>query len=151
MHPTHRFLSCIALACAVLALASGCDKPSTSPLDLGTATASDESGKVSVEMTLLDRPGNESELSFRLVAVGTEEMDKLALDVAVDEMFLVDGVAQWSGFVPPRQPQSHRVVVKPVDNATAPRVRIKLSRFRDSEVLMQREVVFSPEGTYIPQ
>ncbi|MGH1347568.1 MAG: hypothetical protein ACRBN8_38785 [Nannocystales bacterium] len=147
----HRIPRFAALALAVLTLASGCDKPSTSPLDLGSGTASDESGTVNVEMTLLDRPGNESELSFRLVAVGTEEMDKLALDVAVDEMFVVDGVAQWSGFVPPRQPQSHRVVVKPVDGASAPRVRVKVSRFRDSQVLMLREVNFSPDGTHIPE
>lgn len=151
MSRTNRVHIGIALALATLAIVSSCDKPSTSPLDLGTETLSDGSGTVTVEMTLLDRPGTETELSFRLQAVGTEEMDKIALDVAVDEMFLVEGVAQWSGFVPPRQPQSHRVVVKPIDNATAPRVRISVSRFRDSEVLMQREVQFSPDGQHVPQ
>ena len=139
------------LALAALAMVSSCDKPSTSsPLDLGTETASDESGSVTVKIALLDRPGNETELSFRLEAVGLEEMDKLALDVALDEMFLVDGGAQWSGFVPVRGPQTHRVVVKPVDNATAPRVRVKVSRFRDSEVLMHREINFTPEGAHVP-
>ena len=136
----------LALALANLALGSGCEKASASPLDLGTETISDDSGTVTVEISLLDRPGNESELNFVLKPVGTEEMDKLALDVRLDEMFLVEGGAQWSGFVPPRSRQSHRVVVKPVDNATAPRVRITVSRFHDSEILMQREVGFTPEG-----
>lgn len=142
----------MALAFAALAMMSSCDKASsTSPLDLGAETISDGGGTVTVEIALLDRPGNESELSFRLAAVGTVEMDKIALDVAVDEMFLVEGGSQWSGFIPPRQPQSHRVVVKPVDDATAPRVRITVSRFRDSEVLMQREVHFTPEGEHVPE
>lgn len=141
----------MALAFSALALLSSCDKPTTSPLDLGTETLSDDTGEVRVEMALLDRPGPETELSFKLAAVGTEEMDKIALDVAVDEMYVIEGGAQWSGFVPPRQPQSHRVVVKPIDNASAPRVRITISRFHDSEVLMQREIRFTPEGAHIPE
>ena len=144
----------IALAFATLAplaMVSSCDKASTSPLDLGTETLSDESGVVTLQMTLLDRPGAETELSFKLQAVGTEEMDKIALDVAVDEMYVIEGTAQWSGFVPPRQPQSHRVVVTPINDAAAPRVRITVSRFRDSEVLMQREIQFSPDGQHIPE
>lgn len=135
----------------MLTVLSSCDKPSTSPLDLGSETLTDDSGEVVVEMSLLERPGPESELRFKLAAVGTEEMDKIALDVAVDEMYVVEGGVQWSGFVPPRQPQSHRVVVKPIDDAAAPRVRITVSRFRDSEVLMQREVRFTPEGAHIPE
>ncbi len=146
-----RFESGLALAAAALFWVCSCDKPSASPLDLGTETASDESGTVSVEISLVDRPGNESELNFTLKAVGIEEMDKLALEVVTDHMFLVEGGGQWSGFVPPRQPQSHRVVVKPVDDAEQPHVRISVRRFRDSEVLMQREVHFTPQGEYIPE
>ena len=130
---------------------SSCEKASTSPLDLGTKTVSDESGSVSIDVALLERAGSESELKFTLKAVGTDEMDKLALDVVTDEMFLIEGGSQWSGFVPPRQPQSHRVVVKPVDNANDPRVRITLSRFHDSEVLFWREIHFTPEGALIPE
>ncbi len=142
-----RVLSTFALV--LLATSSSCDAASTSPLDLGTETVSDDSGTVEIDIALLDRPGSETELQFKLRAVGTDEMDKIALDVALDEMFLVEGGAQWSGFVPPRQPQSHRVVVKPVDEATEPRVRISVSRFRDSEVLMQREVSFTPDGRHV--
>lgn len=134
-----------------LAMVCSCDKPSTSPLDLGSETVSDESGSVSVDVALVDRPGSEAELRFTLKAIGTDEMDKLALDVVTQNMFLVEGGSQWSGFVPPRQPQSHRVVVKPVDDATDPRVRITVSRFRDSEVLFWREVHFTPEGAFIPE
>lgn len=151
MSRTIRLHTGLALALATLAIVSSCDKPTTSPLDLGTETASDESGQVSVKFELLDRPGSETELTFRLEAVGLEEMDKLALDVALDEMWLVEGGAQWSGFVPPRGPQTHRVVVKPIDNATAPRVRVKVSRFRDSEVLAHREISFTPEGAYVAE
>jgi len=141
-----RVHGCTALAFAALTMMSSCDKASTSPLDLGTETVSDDTGTVTVKIALVDRPGTESELTFKLEAVGTEEMDKLALDVALDEMWLVEGGSQWSGFVPPRQPQSHSVVVKPIDEATAPRVRITVSRFRDSEVLMQHEVEFTADG-----
>ena len=134
-----------------LVLAGGCDKATVTPVDLGTETVTDESGEVQVEFEALPRPGTESELHFTLKAIGTEEMDKIALDVALDEMWLVEGGAQWSGFVPPRQPQSHRVVVKPIDEASAPRVRVTVSRFRDSEVLMLREIAFSPDGTIVPE
>lgn len=141
------------LRCSLLAvvLASACDKATVAPTDLGTETVTDESGEVRVEIKALPRPGTESELQFTLKAIGTEEMDKIALDVALDEMWLVEGGAQWSGFVPPRQPQSHRVVVKPIDEASEPRVRITVSRFRDSEVLMLREIAFSPDGTLVPE
>jgi hypothetical protein len=133
-----------------LVLVAGCDKATATPMDLGTETVTDESGEVTVTIKALPRPDTESELQFTLKAVGTEEMDKIALDVALDEMWLVEGGAQWSGFVPPRQPQSHRVVVKPLDDAAAPRVRVTVSRFRDSEVLMLREIEFSPDGTVVP-
>jgi len=136
---------------ALLLTLDACDEQTASPVDLGTETAADESGKVQVEIRAMPRPGSESELRFSLKAVGTEEMDKLALDVAMDEMWLVEGGAQWSGFVPPRQPQSHRVVVKPIDGASAPRVRITVSRFRDSVVLMQREVAFTPDGQIVAE
>lgn len=136
---------------ALLLTLGACDKQTASPVDLGTETAADESGKVQVEISAMPRPGGESELRFSLKAVGTEEMDKLALDVAMNEMWLVEGGAQWSGFVPPRQPQSHRVVVKPIDGASDPRVRITVSRFRDSVVLMQREVAFSPDGQIVAE
>lgn len=139
------------LALLVLFTLGACDDKTASPLDLGTETAADESGKVQVEIRAVPRPGGETELRFSLKAVGTEEMDKLALDVAMDEMWLVEGAAQWSGFVPPRQPQSHRVVVEPIDGASAPRVRISVSRFRDSVVLMQREVQFTPEGRILEE
>ncbi len=140
----------MAMALAAL-LTAGCDKETASPLDLGTETAADNSGKVQIKIALIERPGPESELSFKLTAVGTEEMDKLALDVAMEEMWLVEGGAQWSGFVPPRQPQSHSVVVKPIDDASDPMVRITVSRFRDSEVLMLRELRFTPDGALIPE
>jgi len=143
MRPTFAFLA--------LTLLASCDKETASPVDLGTETVSDETGEITVRIRALERPGTEAELRFELAAVGVEEMDKIALDVAVDEMWLVEGGAQWSGFVPPRQPQSHRVVVEPLDEATAPRVRITISRFRDSEVLMHREVRFTPEGALLAE
>lgn len=140
----------MSIAAVALAVLCSCDKPSTSPLDLGTETASDRTGSISVDISLVARPDRESELNFTLKAVGIEEMDKVALEVVTDNMFLVEGGSQWAGFVPPRQPQSHRVVVKPVDDANDPHVRIRVLRFLDSEVLMQREVHFTPEGQYVP-
>jgi len=118
-------------------------------LDLGTERVVDESGQIDVRIEAVERPSSEVELAFELVALGTEEMDKLVLEVVLDEMILVEGAGQWDGFVPPRQPQKHRVVVKPLEDATEPTVRINVSRFRDSRLLMQRVVRFSPQGDLV--
>jgi hypothetical protein len=76
-------------------------------------------------------------------------MDKLVLDVILDQMVIVNGGVQWSGFVPPRQPQSHSVTVKPLDDAEEPQVRVTVSRSHDSKLLMERVIRFTPDGSLI--
>jgi hypothetical protein len=134
-------------------LVAGCEKKkSVSPVDLGSEIISDSTGKkVKVEMGYIERPGTEVELTFTLTAVGTEEMDKIVLEVALDEMHLVEGGAQWTGFVPPRQPQHHHVVVTPLEWAEQPQARISVVRSRDSELYMARTIRFTNEGEVIEE
>lgn len=93
-------------------------------------------------MAYQNRGEGQVELVFRLRAVGGEEMDKLVLDLNLDQLHLVEGITEWSGFVPPRQPQTHRVSLMLVEGAEYARATVSVRRSVDSELLMQRELSF---------
>ena len=134
-----RYALILALACAL----SACDKQETSTLrTLERGTVSDESGQAEVNIGYQPRKDGELELVVKLSALGTEEMDKLVVEVAVDGFVVSEGEITWTGFVPPRQPQTHRVVLQAREGESYPTARVTVSRSHDSFVLMHRELSF---------
>lgn len=132
----------------VLGMGSGCKKtPATrSPVTLATDTVTDPSGVVEVEIAYTPRPERQIELSFELRAIGIAEMDKIVLEVRLDGFHLVDGQIEWTGFVPPRQPQSHRLTVQAAEDVAQAQIRVSVRRSVDSTLLMEREIAFSVTG-----
>lgn len=138
-----RYALILALACALPA----CDKQETSTLrTLDSGTVSDESGQAEVDIAYQPRGADSLELVVKLAALGTEEMDKLVVEVVVDGFVVSEGQISWTGFVPPRQPQTHRVVLQAREDEGHPTARVTVSRSRDSFVLMHRELSFEKTG-----
>jgi len=135
----------VLLVAATLAACAG--KGGGEPTVLATESVRDPSGAIEVEMAYRNHPKSHVELSFRLRALGTDEMDKLVLDIDLQDLHVVEGSTEWTGFVPPRQPQSHSVVLVLAEGAEFPRATVSVRRSLDSELLMQRELAFRVSGS----
>lgn len=128
---------------AALTLGGACGPKSTAePKVVATESVRDPSGTIEVEMAYQSKGPEELDLVFRLRAVGGEEMDKLVLDLNLEGLHLLEGTTEWSGFVPPRQPQTHRVSLVRAQGAEHARATVSVRRSVDSELLMQRELLF---------
>lgn len=133
----------IVCATCLALIAAGCEKQQAStvtPLD--SDTISDPSGEARVEIAYQPKGSDEIEIIVKLNALGTEEMDKVVVDVAMDGFHVADGASQWQGFIPPRQPQTYRVVLGLLHESTGGTVRVSVSRSHDSFLLMHRELTF---------
>lgn len=135
--------------CVVMLLSGACAPKAGSELTiLGTESVRDPSGAIEVEMAFQNMGEGNVLFAFKLRALGTEEMDKLVLDLKLDGLHLLEGSTEWSGFVPPRQPQTHRVSLVAAEGAERADVTVSVRRSVDSELLMQREFAFrvTPSG-----
>lgn len=115
---------------------------------LVTEGVRDPSGAIELEMAYQNLGEASVLFAFKMRALGTEEMDKLVLDLKLDGLHLLEGNTEWSGFVPPRQPQTHRVSLVTAEGAERANVTVSVRRSVDSELLMQREFTFrvTPSG-----
>ena len=134
-----RFAPMIALI-ALLACQKKTDGPTFSPL--AEENIKDGEATVRVDVSYRAVSKNEIELVVDLVAVGIEQMEKIVVDVDPEGFVIVDGVAEWSGFVPPYERRKHKVMLQPNDDAAAASATVSVRRSVDSELLWQREFPF---------
>jgi hypothetical protein len=121
----------------------GCKKdegPTVKPL--AEENVRDSDATVRVNVGFLPKARNEIDLVIDLVAVGVEQMDKIVVDVDPNGFLILNGSAEWTGFVPPYERRKHKVTLKPRDDETAPSATVTVRRSVDSEVLWQREFPF---------
>ena len=131
---------------ALLAALACKPEAAAGPVDLVSGTVSDDIGEVKVDIKYRPGAGRAFDLVIELNALGLEEMDKLVVDVTVDGIVVVGGETQWSGFVPPRQPQKHEVGLQLGDDMDEGTVEVNVTRSRDSKLLLQKEVVVTFAG-----
>lgn len=137
----------LSLALLVALATPACAKKQTAPqpATLETERISDPSGEMQVELAYLPK-GDAIEFVVEMRGIGTEEMDKLVVEVATDGFVFVDGEGQWSGFVPPMTKHTQRVSLRVDEGAEFASVTVTVSRSVDSHVLMQTEVPFQVSG-----
>ena len=135
------------LAVPVLAalLCVACSKQSpepTPPQSLASETITDESGEMAVGIGY--QPAGTGAIDFvvELKGKGTQEMDKVVVELAADGFDFVAGEMQWSGFVPPHTKHKHAVSLQAQDGLEEATVIVTVARSADSEVLLRHEVPF---------
>lgn len=132
----------VGLACAAL---GGCKKkgPGTAePVAIVSGTFKDDTGEVKIDVGYTAGRDRDLEIVLRLNAIGLEEMDKIVADVVVDGFVLSEGSPEWSGFVPVRQPITHRVGFRLLDDADGGTLTVSVRRSRDSELLYEAPLTF---------
>jgi hypothetical protein len=140
-------MSSRALLSLAFALVACKPAASNSPRDLATETFTDEGKTAQIDVEYRVRPGPELEVLVRLQAIGVEEMDKLVVDVVTNGFVLVEGGTQWTGFVPPRDPQKHSVVFSLLDDTSVGEIRVSVTRSRDSKLLYSDTFGFELRGS----
>jgi hypothetical protein len=135
-----RYALALAIALALVACQKKNDGATAHPLS--EEQIKDGEATVRVDVSYRSVSKNEIELVVDLVAVGIEQMDKIVVDVAPDGFVVVEGVAEWSGFVPPYERHKHKVTLQPRDDAADATATVSVRRSLDSELLWQREFPF---------
>lgn len=130
----------VALVCA-----SACNKQSaetTAPQSLASETISDDSGEMAVGIGYQPAGTGAIEFVVELKGKGTQEMDKVVVELEADGFDFVGGEMQWSGFVPPHTKHKHEVSLRAQDGFEEATVVVTVARSADSEVLLRHEVPF---------
>lgn len=133
----------------VLAVACGGKTPTTTRHPLESATVQDGTAVFDLEISYEQKPDAQITLFLAMNAKGTEEMDKVVIDVGLEGFVLTEGVTEWAGFVPPRQPQKHQVTVRALPDIEHAMLTVTVRRSVDSEVLALRELPFKVVGRVV--
>jgi len=147
MGQQRRFALGLALAVGLGACGPKSQASTVKPIAQGTVR--DATGMFDLKVGYESRPDRQVELVLAMNAVGTTEMDKVVIDVDVEGFEVTDGSAEWSGFVPPRQPQKHRVTLRALDGEERPTATVTVRRSVDSEVLFSQELAFTVSGSSV--
>ena len=123
-----------------------CKKAATGPTVVATETANDGAAMLEVDFAYEAKGDREMDLVMGLRAVGVEQMDKIVVQVEVGDFHVSDGTAQWTGFVPPRDPKKFVVTLKAIEETDSPSVTVNVSRSLDSQMLMSRTLDFVVEN-----
>lgn len=134
------------------AFAGGCNKKGAAtaePVALTNGTFKDDTGEIQIDVGYA--PGGDRDLAVvvRMKAIGLDEMDKIVADVVVDGFVLTEGSPEWSGFVAPRQPITHRVEFRLLDDVESGTLTVSVRRSRDSELLYEAALPFAANGTVL--
>lgn len=136
----------IALVLALTAaLATACQKNkqgTAAPLPLTSDTFKDATGEIRIEVGYSPKPTREVEIVARMEAIGLDEMDKIVLDIKVDNFVVLEGNPEWTGFVAPRQPIKHQARFRLLDGTDQGTLTVTVRRSNDSELLYETLLPF---------
>jgi hypothetical protein len=135
-----------ALAGALSLGAPGCKKTATGPKTVATVNANDGTAMIEVAFAYEPKGDRVMELTVNMRAVGIEEADKIVVQIEVGDFHIHEGVARWTGFVPPRDPKKHVVQLKAVDGNDSPQLDVSVMRSSDSSVLASETMSFRVKG-----
>jgi hypothetical protein len=97
---------------------------------------------VRVDVSYRANSDTQIELVIDMAAVGIEHMEKIVVDISPDGFVIVEGTAEWSGFVEPYERHKHKVTLEPREDAAAATATVSVRRSVDSELLWQQEFEF---------
>jgi hypothetical protein len=138
----------LATSALVVLFAVGCgpkNQPSTRH-PLATAVVQDGTATFDLDIAYAPKADAQIQLFLAMNAKSLDEMDKVVVDVALEGFVLTEGITEWSGFVPPRQPQKHELTVRALEDVEHAMLTVTVRRSVDSEVLAVRELPFRVTG-----
>ena len=139
----------IATAALLLVAACGPKDQASTRHPLEKATVQDGSAAFELDISYEPRPEGQVKLFLAMNSTTLDEMDKVVVDVQLDGFVLTEGVTEWSGFVPPRQPQKHDLTVRALEDVEHAVLTVTVRRSVDSEVLAFRELPFRVTGSTV--
>lgn len=100
--------------------------------------------EATVRFDISYRASSDKQIEFvvDMAAVGIEHMEKIVVDISPDGFVIVEGTAEWSGFVEPYERHKHKVTLEPREDAAAATATVSVRRSVDSELLWQQEFEF---------
>lgn len=133
------------LALVLLAALLGCAHQSSSgPVSLRSETVKEDAAELVLDLSFEPKGQRQVELVLKMRVVGIVETNKLVAEVYI-KGFNVEGggATRWDGFVPPRQPQTFRLLLSVADGFDTADATVMLSRSLDSNQLLREELSFT--------
>lgn len=145
-HPTtarRRF----ATAALSLVLVGGCaHATSAGPVVLRNETVQEDKAQLGLDLSYEPKGGRRVELVLKMRVAGMIETNKLVAEVYIKGFNVEGGATRWEGFVPPRQPQTFRVLLEVAEGFEDAEARVTLSRSSDSFQLLREELTFKVDA-----
>jgi hypothetical protein len=126
----------------LLTLMACAHAPQSAPIALRSETVQEDKSQLSYELTYEPKGPRQIELVLKMNVIGLVETNKLVAETYVRFFNIEAGNARWEGFVPPRQPQTMRVLLSVHEGAETASATVMLSRSHDSLPLLREELTF---------
>jgi hypothetical protein len=132
------------LAPVVLAAVLGCaHQASSSPISLRSESVKEDNADLVLDLTYEPKGARTVELVLKMRVNGIVETNKLVAEVYIKGFNVEGGATRWDGFVPPRQPQTFRVLLAVAEGFDTAEATVMLSRSQDSNQLLREELTFT--------
>lgn len=130
---------------ALAALLLGCaHKAVSGPVSLRSESVKEDNADLVLDLTYEPKGNRQVELVLKMRVSGIVETNKLVAEVYI-KGFNVEGngATRWDGFVPPRSPQTFRVLLTVAEGFDEASATVMLSRSQDSNQLLREELAFT--------
>jgi hypothetical protein len=111
-------------------------------VSLRRETVQEDKAQLSYELSYQPKGARKVELVLKLRVSGLEETNKLVAETYIKGFNIESGSTRWDGFVPPRQPQTVRVLLSIPEGNESASATVMLSRSHDSFSLLREELSF---------
>lgn len=116
--------------------------PQGGPISVRKETVPEDKAELSFELLWEPKGARKVELVLKLSVTGLVETNKLVAETFIRHFNVEDGDTRWDGFVPPRQPQTIRLLLAIPEGQERSTATVNLSRSHDSYPLMREEMTF---------
>lgn len=135
------------LLVTLLACVTGCaHKEAGGATSLFDETVQEDKAQVAVKLTWEAKGPRKLELVLRMQVIGPQESNKLVAETYIRHFNVEEGNTRWDGFIPPRDPQTVRLVLSIPDGQQEAVATVNLSRSQDSFSLLKQELTFVVDG-----
>ncbi len=117
-------------------------KASGGAVSLFDETVQEDRAQIAVVLSYEAKGSRQVELVLRLRVIGVEESNKLVAETYIRGFNVESGATRWDGFVPPRTPQTIRLLLSIPEEKQEATATVNLSRSQDSFSLLKRELTF---------
>jgi len=126
----------------LLTLSACAHQPQGGPIALRSETVEESKAQLAYELSYEPKGPRQVELVLKMRVIGLEETSKLVAETYTRFFNVEAGNSRWEGFVPPRQPQTLRVLLSVHEGAETASATVLLSRSHDSLPLLREELSF---------